>query len=87
MRLSWERSFPCPGPLLFDVFATAEQGMKQDKQFFFLTSINKESGYEGEKIALTRLASPQTFFGVRSSRIHFSPTVRGGEGPWVRMNA
>ena len=72
---------------LFDVFATAEQGMKQGKQFLFLTSSNKESGYESEKIALTRLASPPTFFGVRSSRIHFSPTVRGGAGPWGWMNA
>ena len=35
---------------LFDVFATAEQGMKQGKQFLFLRSSNKESGYESEKI-------------------------------------
>ena len=33
-------------------FVTAEQGMKQGKQFFFLTSVNKESGYESEKIVL-----------------------------------
>ena len=72
---------------LFDVFATAEQGMKQGKQFLFLSSSNKESGYESEKIALVRLASSQTSFGVRSSRIHCSSTVRGGEGPWGRMNA
>ena len=26
--------------------------MKQGKQFFFLTLVNKESGYESEKIAL-----------------------------------
>ena len=33
------------------------------------------------KLAFTSLASPQTSFGVRLSRIHFSPTdvVRGGE--------
>ena len=37
-----------------DGFATAEQGMKQGKQFFFLTSVNKEYGYESEKIALAR---------------------------------
>ena len=61
--------------------------MKQGKQFFFLVSVNKESGYESEKIALARQEPPQTLFGVRSSRIHFSSTVRGGEGPWVRMNA
>ena len=29
------------------------------------------------KLTGTALASPQTSFGVRSSRIHFSPTVRG----------
>ena len=81
--------FRAGGTALFglDGFATAQQGMKQGKQFFILVSVNKESGYESEKIALARLASPQTSFGVRSSRIHFSPTVRGGEGPWVRMNA
>ena len=60
---------------------------KQGKQFLLLTSVNKESGYESEKIALARLASPQTSFGVRLSRIHFSPTVRGGEGLWGRLNA
>ena len=80
--------FRAGGTALFglDGFATAEQGMKQGKQFFFLTSVNKESGYESEKIALALLEPPQTSFGVRSSRIHFFPTVRGGEGPLGRMN-
>ena len=63
-----------------DGFATAEQGMKQGKQFFFLVSVNKESGYESEKIALARQEPPQTFFGLRSSRIHFFPTGRGTVG-------
>ena len=31
------------------------------------------------KKSYLELASPQTSFGVRLSRIHFSPTVRGGE--------
>ena len=76
--------FRAGGTALFglDGFATAEQGMKQGKQFFILVSVNKESGYESEKIALARQEPPQTFFGLRSSRIHFFPTVRGEE--WIR---
>ena len=52
--------FRAGGTALFglDGFATAEQGMKQGKQFFFLVSVNKESGYESEKIALARLEPP-----------------------------
>ena len=35
-------------------------------------------GSRGPRKAV-RLSLPQTSFGVRSSRIHFSPTDRGGE--------
>ena len=52
--------------------------MKQGKQFFCLTSVNKESGYESEKIALAR--QDQVISWVTT--IHY----RGKDGSWNGLN-
>ena len=52
--------------------------MKQGKQFFFLTSVNKESGYESEKIALAH----------QYQVISWVTTIdyRGKDGSWNGLN-
>ena len=52
--------------------------MKQGKQFFFLTSVNKESGYESEKIALAHQDQVTSWV----TTIDY----RGKDGSWNGLN-
>ena len=67
-----------PFPLLFPFLVSPAMHVIHDHLFLAPAFY---AGYE-DSIAVesvTYLASSQTSFGVRSSRIHFSPTDRGGE--------
>ena len=65
----------CPFPIIPLCLSRAKEAKKKKEKKDAWSQVISPRAWEARAI----LASPQTSAGVRLSRIHFSPTVRGGE--------